>query len=136
MHPHARASTERIPHIFFSGVPAFLRLYREEKKEVKKNSTLYIEELRCARSYTIKPKYMEFKTPIIITNFRSYTNTAGYKNAEATILLQDGNVAKVMTDPECQFDDSLKGRTFNGTFVVKATKDLRLYVKLTDFIPV
>jgi len=79
---------------------------------------------------------MQFKNEIIITNFRSYTTQAGYKNAEATILLKDGNVAKVMVDPECLFDDSLKGKTFNGTFEVKTTKDLKPYVKLVDFIPV
>lgn len=54
MRPHARASTERIPHTIFSGVPAFLRLYREEKKEVKKNSIYYIEELRMLARSNIK----------------------------------------------------------------------------------
>jgi len=79
---------------------------------------------------------MEFTEDALITSLRTYKNAKGYNGAEATLLLPDGNVAKVMADAELAFDEALKGKMFKCSFEVKASKDSRLYVKLVDFVPV
>lgn len=82
---------------------------------------------------------MQFKQDIIISDYRSWNKSLGDKivrNAEATILLKNGKIAKVIADGDLGWDESMRGKPVTATFeVLVNSQDFKLFLKLSDFEP-